>query len=144
MSQIHVLLHARHVSMLACVLTFGCFPTIGMRVTKLPTTFENISVMEEMGECTLHRLNSAQYDFVTTSVCACRSQRSATPDPMMMRDRDSVDDLATIKIVRGPGAEPNVPKISTKLGVVTYGGHKAIINEDNSVRFFYMCSLRLL
>ena len=44
------------------------------------------------------------------------------------------DDLATIKIARGPGAVIDIPKVSTKLGVVTYAGQKAIINDDASVR----------
>ena len=37
----------------------------------------------------------------------------------------SPDDLAVIKVIRGAGAdEIEVPRISTKLGVVTYNGHK--------------------
>ena len=44
------------------------------------------------------------------------------------------DTLATIKIVRGAGAdELEVPHVSTKLGIVTYAGQTAIINDDVTV-----------
>eukprot|EP00750_Incisomonas_marina_P014076 INCI17597.5.p2 GENE.INCI17597.5~~INCI17597.5.p2 ORF type:complete len:318 (+),score=71.30 INCI17597.5:935-1888(+) len=85
--------------------------------------------------------------------CCCfamgnRRARSTTPDSSGSRGSSggapsftsadgmpsSPDDLAVIKVIRGAGAdEIEVPRISTKLGVVTYNGHKGLIHEDSTV-----------